>query len=64
MGLRYTDLDDIFRNVPRYYRTNYVVDVVLIWWDGGILTFKDQANIGDENDHIEDSIKIYGEFIT
>ena len=64
MGFRETDLDDIFKNGPRDYPTNDVVDGVLIWWDGGILLVDDQSNLGDDNYYREDSIKTYVEFIT
>ena len=64
MGLRETDLDDIFNNSPRDYPTNDVVGGVLTLWDGGIHQVHDQENLGDENYYTEDSIKTYGELIT
>ena len=64
MGLRETDLDNIFKNGPIDYPTNDFVDGVLIWWAGGILQVDDQANLGDDNYYTEDSIETYVEFIT
>ena len=63
-GFSETDLDEIFKNGPRYYLTNDFVDGVLIWWAGGILQVNDQENLSDDNYYKKYSIKKYVEVIT